>query len=346
VSLMLAPIVASCGIYNPMISGRGLGHTGGTLDKLESIPGYNTAPDNLLFHRVVKNVGCAIIGQTSNLAPADKVIYGIRDVTATVESVPLITASILSKKIASKLDGLVMDIKTGNGAFADNIDFARDLGKCIIQVAKQFDMQTTAIITDMNQPLGNTIGNALEIKEVIHYLKGDQQESRLHEVVLALASEMLVVAGLADSKHDGTKKANEVLDNGKAGETFEKMVSELGGPNNILENIDSHFSSAPVIKPIPAIQSGYISKINTRLVGLAVVELGGGRKKASDSVDHTVGFSHVLGLGEKVETGQALAFVHAQNTDQANMAIQAIQKSYIISNNFPLINNINIETLK
>jgi len=165
-------------------------------------------------------------------------------------------------------------------------------------------------------------------------------------VVLALASEMLVVAGLADSKHDGTKKANEVLDNGKAGETFEKMVSELGGPNNILENIDSHFSSAPVIKPIPAIQSGYISKINTRLVGLAVVELGGGRKKASDSVDHTVGFSHVLGLGEKVETGQALAFVHAQNTDQANMAIQAIQKSYIISNNFPLINNINIETLK
>ena len=346
VSLMLAPIVASCGIYNPMISGRGLGHTGGTLDKLESIPEYNTTPDNSLFHHVVKNVGCAIIGQTSNLAPADKVIYGVRDVTATVESVPLITASILSKKVAAGLDGLVMDIKTGNGAFAENLDFARNVGNSIIQVAKQFGMKTSAMITDMNQPLGDTIGNALEIKEVIDYLTGVRQESRLHEVVLALAAEMLVVAGLVDSTDEGIQKAKDVLDNGHAAETFEKMVSELGGLNDILKNSDSHFKSASVVKPIPASQSGYVSEIDTRAVGLAVVELGGGRKKASDSIDHSVGFTHVLGLGEKVEAGQALGYVHAQNEDQANLSIQMVNDAYSISDSSFLQTPTIIEYLK
>ena len=346
VSLMLAPIVASCGIYNPMISGRGLGHTGGTLDKLESIPEYNTTPDNSLFHSVVKNVGCAIIGQTANLAPADKVIYGVRDVTATVESVPLITASILSKKVAAGLDGLVMDIKTGNGAFAENLDFARNVGNSIIQVAKQFGMKTSAMITDMNQPLGDTIGNALEIKEVIDYLTGVRQESRLHEVVLALAAEMLVVAGLVDSTDEGIQKAKDVLDNGHAAETFEKMVSELGGLNDILKNSDSHFKSASVVKPIPASQSGYVSEIDTRAVGLAVVELGGGRKKASDSIDHSVGFTHVLGLGEKVEAGQALGYVHAQNEDQANLAIQMVKDAYSISDSSFLQTPTIIEYLK
>ena len=346
VSLMLAPIVASCGIYNPMISGRGLGHTGGTLDKLESIPEYNTTPDNSLFYSVVENVGCAIIGQTSNLAPADKVIYGVRDVTATVESVPLITASILSKKVAAGLDGLVMDIKTGNGAFAENLDFARNVGNSIIQVAKQFGMKTSGMITDMNQPLGDTIGNALEIKEVIDYLTDVRQESRLHEVVLALAAEMLVVAGLVDSTDEGIQKAKDVLDNGHAAETFEKMVSELGGLNDILKNSDSHFKSASVVKPIPASQSGYVSEIDTRAVGLAVVELGGGRKKASDSIDHSVGFTHVLGLGEKVEAGQALGYVHAQNEDQANLSIQMVNDAYSISDSSFLQTPTIIEYLK
>ncbi len=346
VSLMLAPIVASCGIYNPMISGRGLGHTGGTLDKLESIPGYNTTPDNSLFHSVVENVGCAIIGQTANLAPADKMIYGVRDVTATVESVPLITASILSKKVAAGLDGLVMDIKTGNGAFAENLDFARNVGNSIIQVAKQFGMKTSAMITDMNQPLGDTIGNALEIKELIDYLTGVRQESRLHEVVLALAAEMLVVAGFVDSTDEGIQKAKDVLDNGHAAETFEKMVSELGGLNDILKISDSHFKSASVVKPIPASQSGYVSEIDTRAVGLAVVELGGGRKKASDSIDHSVGFTHVLGLGEKVEAGQALGYVHAQNEDQANLSIQMVNDAYSISDSSFLQTPTIIEYLK
>jgi thymidine phosphorylase len=346
VSLMLAPIVASCGIYNPMISGRGLGHTGGTLDKLESIPEYNTTPDNSLFYSVVENVGCAIIGQTSNLAPADKVIYGVRDVTATVESVPLITASILSKKVAAGLDGLVMDIKTGNGAFAENLDFARNVGNSIIQVAKQFGMKTSGMITDMNQPLGDTIGNALEIKEVIDYLTDVRQESRLHEVVLALAAEMLVVAGLVDSTDEGIQKAKDVLDNGHAAETFEKMISELGGPNNILENTDSHFESATVVKPILAYQSGFISQINTRAVGLTVVELGGGRKKTSDSINHSVGLTHVLGLGTKVDAGQPLAIVHAQNEDQANIAINMVNDAYSISDSSFLQTPTIIEYLK
>jgi len=328
VSLMLAPIVAACGIYNPMISGRGLGHTGGTLDKLESIPGYNTTPDNDQFRNVVKNVGCAIIGQTANLAPADKIIYGVRDVTATVESVSLITASILSKKLAAGLDGLVMDIKTGNGAFADQLDFARDVGNSIISVANKFGMKTTALITDMNQPLGTTVGNALEVMEVINYLKGTKRDQRLHEVVLSLAVEMLQVAGLSDSKEHAIQKITDVLDNGQAAETFQKMVSELGGPKNIL---DETLTTANVVKPVPAPHSGTITHIETREVGLAVVELGGGRKKASDTIDHTVGFTDVLGLGEKVDKGQPLAIVHAKNEDDANHIIALIQKAYRIN---------------
>ena len=328
VSLMLAPIVAACGIYNPMISGRGLGHTGGTLDKLESIPGYNTTPDNDQFRNVVKNVGCAIIGQTANLAPADKIIYGVRDVTATVESVSLITASILSKKLAAGLDGLVMDIKTGNGAFADQLDFARDVGNSIISVANKFGMKTTALITDMNQPLGTAVGNAVEVMEVINYLKGTKRDQRLHEVVLSLAVEMLQVAGLSDSKEHAIQKITDVLDNGQAAETFQKMVSELGGPKNIL---DETLTTANVVKPVPAPHSGTITHIETREVGLAVVELGGGRKKASDTIDHTVGFTDVLGLGEKVDKGQPLAIVHAKNEDDANHIIALIQKAYRIN---------------
>ena len=328
VSLMLAPIVAACGIYNPMISGRGLGHTGGTLDKLESIPGYNTTPDNDQFRNVVKNVGCAIIGQTANLAPADKIIYGVRDVTATVESVSLITASILSKKLAAGLDGLIMDIKTGNGAFADQLDFARDVGNSIISVANKFGMKTTALITDMNQPLGNAVGNAVEVMEVINYLKGTKRDQRLHEVVLSLAVEMLQVAGLSDSKEHAIQKITDVLDNGQAAETFQKMVSELGGPKNIL---DETLTAANVVKPVPAPHSGTITHIETREVGLAVVELGGGRKKASDTIDHTVGFTDVLGLGEKVDKGQPLAIVHAKNEDDANHIIALIQKAYRIN---------------
>lgn len=328
ISLLLAPIVAACGIYNPMISGRGLGHTGGTLDKLESIPGYNTTPDNDHFRQVVKKVGCAIIGQTDNLAPADKIIYGVRDVTATVESIPLITASILSKKIAAGLDGLVMDIKMGNGAFADQKDFALELGKNIIHVGKEFGMKTTALITDMNQPLGTNVGNSLEVQEVIDYLTGSERDKRLHEVVLSLSAEMVIIAGLSGSKKEAINEITRVLDSGKAAEKFEEMVMTLGGSGNILEG---KFKQSDIIKPIPATQTGFISNIQTRDVGLAVVSLGGGRKKASDTIDHSVGLTEISGLGNYIEVGQPLAMVHAKNETQANHAIELIQQAYSIN---------------
>ena len=331
VSLILAPIVAACGVYNPMVSGRGLGHTGGTLDKLESIPGYNTHPDNSLFRRTVKEVGCAIIGQTEDLAPADKLFYSVRDVTATIESVPLITASILSKKLAAGLDGLVMDVKTGNGAFANNLGFANEIAKSIIHVSNNFGVRTSVFITDMNQPLGRTVGNALEVREAVNYLTGVDRDPRLHDVVISIASEMLAIGGLAETKKEGIEKVNEVLDNGKAAESFGKMVLTLGGPENFLEEVKSYLPEAPVIKPIPSEHTGFVSGINTRNVGLAVVELGGGRKNVTDGIDHSVGLSQVVGISEKVEAAQPLALVHAQNEDQANQTIETIRNSYSIS---------------
>jgi thymidine phosphorylase len=332
VSIMLSPIIAACGIYNPMISGRGLGHTGGTLDKLESIPGYNTSPDNMKFRQIVKNVGCAIIGQTANLAPVDKIIYGVRDVTATVESIPLITASILSKKLSAGLNGLVMDIKLGNGAFAKDINFARGIGKSIIEVANYFGMKTTALITDMNQPLGTSIGNSLEINEVIEYLNCTKIDSRLHEVVISLSAEILLNSGLVTNKESGIKKANEVLRNGKASEIFEKMVTELGGPKNILQHQNKTFLKPPIIRPILSKYSGIISKVDTRALGISVIELGGGRKKTNDKINHSVGLANVLGLGEKVEIGQELLLVHAQTEEQFHQVEKMIQKAYTISN--------------
>ncbi len=331
VSIMLSPIIASCGIYNPMISGRGLGHTGGTLDKLESIPGYNTTPNNLKFRKIVKDIGCAIIGQTANLAPVDKVIYGVRDVTATVESIPLITASILSKKLSAGLNGLVMDIKLGNGAFAKNLEFAKGIGKKIIQVANHFGMKTTALITDMNQPLGNSIGNTLEIIEVIEYLNCTKIEPRLHEIVMALSAEILLNSGIVNDKESGIQMANDALKSGKAGEIFEKMVSELGGPNNILQNKFSTFTKSPIIKPVKSNKIGVISKIDTRALGLAVVELGGGRKRTDDIINHSVGLTNVLGLGEKIINNQELAIIHAQTENQFKQAEKIIQNAYTIS---------------
>lgn len=331
VSLMLAPIVAACGLYVPMISGRGLGHSGGTLDKLESIPGYNTQPDNDLFMKTVREVGCAIIGQTEDLAPADRSLYSVRDVTATIESVPLITASILSKKLAAGLDGLVMDIKTGSGAFAQNLDFAKEVAESIIHVAQNSGVSTSALITDMNQPLGKSVGNALEVKEVVDYLAGIDRENRLHELVIALAAEMLVVSGLAHSAEDGSQKAINELENGNAAETFSRMITALGGPNDLLENSESHLPKASVQKPVNSPEQGFVSAIDTRAVGLAAVELGGGRMKSSDSIDSSVGFTDVAGLGEKVDAGQRLAVVHAQSEDAAEAAQKAILKAYKIS---------------
>jgi thymidine phosphorylase len=321
VSLMLAPMVAACGGYVPMIAGRGLGHTGGTVDKLEAIPGYTTTPDPIKFDQIVRSLGCAIIGQTADLAPADKRFYATRDVTATVESVPLITASILSKKLAAGLEGLAMDIKCGNGAFASTPEFAKELAESIVAVAGGAGLRTRALITDMNQILGTDVGNSLEVIETIRYLKGEHREPRLHEVTLALCAEMLVLGGLAADTAAARVKLQAALDSGAAAEKFASMVGALGGPSDLMERPDAYLAAAPVVKPVLAQRAGVITTMSTRDLGVAIVELGGGRRKAGDAIDMRVGFSEVKPLGTRVAAGEPLALIHATDAAAAERAI-------------------------
>jgi thymidine phosphorylase len=327
VSLMLAPIVAACGGFVPMISGRGLGHTGGTLDKLAAIPGYRIDPDPALFRKTVKEVGCAIIGQTADLAPADRRLYGIRDVTATVESIPLITASILSKKLAAGLEGLVMDVKWGNGAFAAAPEMARELAESIVAVANGAGLKTTALITDMNQILGHSAGNAVEIAETIDYLRDPKgSDARLHELVMALAAEMLLLGGLVPDLATGRERAEAAAVDGRAAEIFARMVRVLGGPADLLDQPDRHLPRAAVIKPCPAPRSGYVTAMNAREIGLVVVELGGGRRRADDKLDLSVGLTHCVGLGRELVATEPLAIVHAASKAAADAAILRLQK--------------------
>jgi thymidine phosphorylase len=335
VSLMLAPMVAACGGYVPMISGRGLGHTGGTCDKLESIPGYNTAPTNTEFDCVVRSVGCAVIGQTADLAPADKRFYATRDVTATVESIPLITASILSKKLAAGLHGLVMDVKCGNGAFAESLVMAQDLAHSIVGVAEGAGLKTTALITDMNQVLGSCVGNALEVGEAIRYLAGANnlcnRDARQHEIVLALGAEMLILGGIAKDADAARLQLLSALNSGAAAEHFARMVAALGGPCDLMEKPGFYLASAPVVTPVPAPQSGMICALQTRAVGMAVVELGGGRAKEGDVLDLRVGLTQVLPLGATVLAGDPLAFVHAADSASALRCIAQFQAACSIA---------------
>ena len=328
VSLMLAPIVAACGGFVPMISGRGLGHTGGTLDKLDSIPGYNSTPDKRQFQRVVKDVGCAIIGQTDDLAPADGRLYGIRDITATVESVPLITASILSKKLAAGLDGLVMDVKTGSGAFAADIGMARELAESIVAVANGANLPTCALITDMNQVLGRAVGNSLEVAEALTFLRNENPEPRLRELVLTLAQAMLDLTGLS-----GNPEA--ALNSGRAMEIFARMVSQLGGPTDLAENAVLYLPRAPVSKPCGAIDAGTVSAMDTRAIGIAVLVMGGGRRNAASQINPSVGLTEMCAVGERVEVGQPLVIVHAANEADADAAIERIRAAITIGDKEP-----------
>jgi len=322
VSFMLAAIVSACGAYVPMISGRGLGHTGGTSDKLESITGFNVQPTIKQFKRVVKEVGMAIISQTDTLAPADKRLYGIRDVTVTVESIPLITASILSKKLAAGLDTLVMDVKVGNGAMMASLDEAKALAESITSVANGAGVNTQAIITDMNQVLGTSAGNAIEMIETVKYLTGKEQEPRLHKVVQTLASAMLVNSGLALNNNEALGKIKVALNSGKAAEIFAKMIAALGGPTNFIENPWGAMSKANVITEVKATQHGYLAQMDTRAIGMSVVGLGGGRTFPGQAVDHTVGFDRILPLGLQVNRGEVIARVHAKDEDSAKAAIE------------------------
>ncbi len=325
VSLVLGPWVAACGAFVPMISGRGLGHTGGTLDKLESIPGYDPYPAPERFGRVVKSTGVAIIGQTGNLAPADKRIYGVRDVTATVESIPLITASILGKKLASGLDALVMDVKVGSGAFMPTAEKSRELARSIANVATQAGTPTTALLTDMSQPLARCAGNAVEIVETLALLRGERSDSRVMQVTRELAVEMLMAGKLAASREDALAKLEKALTSGAAAEVFARMVSELGGPADFMERSDHYLTSAPVVQAVYPEQSGTVQRFDTRAVGMSVVELGGGRLRNDASVDHSVGFSDIAGIGEHVDNQRPLAMVHARSEDAAKRAADQLR---------------------
>lgn len=324
-SLMLGPMVAACGGYVPMISGRGLGHTGGTLDKLDAIPGYCTTPDVALFHKTVRETGVAIIGQTGDLAPADRRVYATRDVTATVESIALITASILSKKLAAGLQALVMDVKVGSGAFMPTFEQSEALARSIVAVANGAGCRTSALLTDMNQPLASCAGNALEVREAVRYLTGEQRTPRLHEVTMALCADMLVSAGLAADDADARLRLQRVLDNGAAADHFGRMVAALGGPNDLLQRYDSYLAPAPYCRPLLAGEAGFVSAMDTRAIGLSVVALGGGRLRASDPIDYRVGLTGFCTLGQAVAADQPLLWIHARDEQSWQEAAQRLR---------------------
>ena len=327
VSLILAPAVAACGGYVPMIAGRGLGHTGGTIDKLEAIPGYNTAPSADAFRRCVREVGCAIIGQTDDLAAADKRLYAVRDVTATVESIPLITASILSKKLAAGPHALVLDVKTGSGAFMANETDARELAQSLVDTACAAGLPTIAHLTDMNEPLAKAAGNAVEVEAAIDHLTGAHRDPRLHQVVLALGAEMLIAGGLAAHPDEARRKIGEALDNGAAAERFAAMVHALGGPHDISR---THLSRAPHVRDVNTSMPGHVREVDARALGLAVVALGGGRRAPGAPIDAAVGLTDLAGIGDEVGPSRPLCRIHARTEADADAASAAIRRAYTI----------------
>lgn len=330
VSLILAPLLAACGAFVPMLSGRGLGHTGGTLDKLESIPGYATQPNLARLRDAVRAAGCAIVGQTDDLAPADRRLYAIRDVTATVESVPLIVASILSKKLAAGLAALVMDVKTGSGAFLPRREDAEGLARSLAEVARGAGLPCTALLTDMGQCLGRAAGNALEVAEAVALLRGAPGDARLRAVTLALAGEALALAGLAPDAGAGEAAAERALASGAAAERFARMVVALGGPADLLDRPERHLAAAPLVRPVPPERAGIVQAVDARELGLAVVELGGGRRRVEDRVDHAVGLSEVAGVGERVGPDRPLALVHARAENDLAAAAERVRRAYMM----------------
>jgi thymidine phosphorylase len=327
VSLMLAPMLAAAGAFVPMISGRGLGHTGGTLDKLDAIPGYLTRPDLQRFQETVRQAGCAIIGQTDDLAPADRRLYAIRDVTATVESIPLITASILSKKLAEGLDALVLDVKVGSGAFMKTVAEARELAQALVSVGNGAGLKTSAILTDMDEPLASVAGNALEVASAVVYLTG-RTESRLHQVVLALGEELLIMSGLAETQTRARQILQTVISNGKAAEHFQRMVASLGGPPDFVERPHVYLPQAPLIRPVYPDSPGRISAVDTRLLGLAVITLGGGRSHPDAKIDHAVGLTALAAKNTELAEDAPLAMIHARDTASAESAEHMIRSAY------------------
>lgn len=334
-SLMLGPMIAACGGYVPMISGRGLGHTGGTLDKLEAIPGFDIFPSDDRFREIIKENGVAIIGQTNSLAPADKRFYATRDITATVDSIPLITASILAKKLAEGLDALVMDVKVGSGAFMPTFEASENLAQAIVGVANGAGCKTTALLTDMNQVLASSAGNALEVREAVQFLTGEARNPRLLEVTLALCSEMLISGKLATNDAEARQQLQRVLDNGQAAEVFGRMVAAQRGPTDFVQRMDHYLPAAMLSKAVYADQPGIVSAMDTRALGMAVVALGGGRQRASDTIDYSVGLSEMITLGARADAQRPLAVIHAATEAQWQQAAAAVKAAITLSDSAP-----------
>ena len=305
VSLALGPMLAACGAWVPMIVGRGLAHTGGTLDKLESIPGYQSRPTPERVRSAVREAGVAIVGAGNRIAPADRRLYAIRDVTATVDCLPLIVASILSKKLAAGLGALVLDIKHGNGAVLPEPERGRELARAMISTAAAAGLPLTALLTDMSEPLARSAGNALEMHEAIRMLRGERTDPRLIEVTLALGAEVMVLGKVAKDEGAARSSLSRSITSGAAAERFARMVASLGGPADILEKPDRHLAKAPLVADVPAARDGIISAIDTRAVGFAVVRLGGGRIAPQATIDHAVGFDRLLPVGTHRPEGRA-----------------------------------------
>jgi len=335
VSLLLAPALAACGAAVPMISGRGLGHTGGTLDKLESIPGFRTGLTEDQFRAQVGDIGCAIVAASADLAPADRRLYAIRDISGTVESIDLITASILSKKLSAGLEALVLDVKCGSGAFMKTEAEAEALARALVSTAQGAGCMTAALITDMSQPLATAAGNALEVIEVMETLTGTSVNSALLDLTAELGGEALALAGLAPDADDGAARIIAALESGRAAERFGRMVAAQGGPADFVERWPDRLPAAPVVMEVPALEDGYVAAIDGMALGTAVVHLGGGRMRDGDRINPGVGLSDLAGIGEETGAGVPLAMVHAASEDAARAAIRAVQSAYRVAPDMP-----------
>ncbi len=332
-SLIVAPLVAACGVFVPMISGRGLGHTGGTLDKLESVDGYEVNLSVEEFKQIVKKCGFAMAGQTKSLVPADRKLYALRDATATIESVPLIVSSIMSKKLAEGLDALVLDVKTGSGAFMQKESDAKNLAVALVKTGNAFGVKTEAVISDMNQPLGKFVGNALEVFECVKILRGeiDEQMAPTLELSIELAARMLVLCGIEETVQSSKFKVQSSLVSGAALEKFQSNIELQNGDPNICDKPEILLEKGLCTVPIKAKTTGFITKINTTAIGKAVSEMGGGRIKIADKIDFAVGFECLKKLGEKIEVGETLGVIFCRNETQANLIGQKLSDAYQFS---------------
>ena len=335
VSLPLAPLLAACGGYVPMIAGRGLAHTGGTLDKLESIPGYDVNPSLSKLDAVMRDVGCAIVGQGPNLVPTDRRMYAVRDVTATVDVLDLIVPSILSKKMAGGASSMVMDIKIGNGAQTPSVEMASALAQRMQSVASGSGLDVRVILSDMDRMLGTEAGNALEVRAALELLTGRGGDARLRELTLAQAAQLLRMGGLARDEAEARAKLEAALASGAAAERFGRMASALGGPSDFLERVDAYLPKAPVQREVRAEAEGFVASQDVRGLGNAVVGLGGGRTVPDQVLDLSVGLSGVIGTGERVSRGDVLAVVHARSDSDADAAVARVRKAIVIAGEAP-----------